>query len=198
MHIHEGLEQRRIQHRIGANVDKVQALVDWIQEGQFHHSILHLGWGLSSHRTQRYTIMYSPWGGTRMLVYHCAIVWLPSLCFLRIIDYWKLPGNPMVLLSLLGPGVQSPVGKLRSHKPHGTAKKEKGKQKDHRCFKGKHGGQAETTKWQAERASLESRKSFPVFFPGALWPICLQSQPITFSKAEPPFSFSKTVWISDT
>ena len=28
MHIHEGLEQRRIQHRIGAKADRVSALVD--------------------------------------------------------------------------------------------------------------------------------------------------------------------------
>lgn len=44
-----GLEQRRIQHRIGAKVDRVQALVDRSQESQHHFSALHL----SSCRAQR-------------------------------------------------------------------------------------------------------------------------------------------------
>ena len=33
----KGLKQRRTQRRIGAEVDRVQALVDWSQEGQHHH-----------------------------------------------------------------------------------------------------------------------------------------------------------------
>ena len=42
-----GLEQRRIQHKIGAKVDRVQV---WLIEvkGQHHLSILHLGGGLSA------------------------------------------------------------------------------------------------------------------------------------------------------
>ena len=48
----KGLEQRRIHHSTGAKVASVQALVDWSQEGQRHHSILQLGGGLSSCRTQ--------------------------------------------------------------------------------------------------------------------------------------------------
>ena len=47
-----GLEQKKIQHRTGAKVNRVQALVDWNQEGHHHHSILHLGGGLSSCRTK--------------------------------------------------------------------------------------------------------------------------------------------------
>ena len=42
-----GLEQRRLQHGIGTEVDRVQAVVDWSQEGP-HNSILQLGGGLSS------------------------------------------------------------------------------------------------------------------------------------------------------
>ena len=48
-----GLEQRRIQHRIGAKVNRVQALIDWSQNGQHHHSTLYMGEGLSFCRTQR-------------------------------------------------------------------------------------------------------------------------------------------------
>ena len=44
----EGLEQRIIQHRIGAKVNRIQALVDLRQEGQHHHSILQLGGGFDS------------------------------------------------------------------------------------------------------------------------------------------------------
>ena len=47
------LEQRRIQHRIGAKVNRVQALIDWSQNGQHHHSTLYMGEGLSCCRTQR-------------------------------------------------------------------------------------------------------------------------------------------------
>ena len=39
VHIQERIWERRIQHRIGAKVDSVQALVDWSQEGQHHHPI---------------------------------------------------------------------------------------------------------------------------------------------------------------
>ena len=76
-----GLEQRRIQHRIGAKVGRVQALVDWSLEGQHHHSILHVGGGLSSCRTQRYITMYIFWG-TRTLPQGCSIFsWLLLPCF---------------------------------------------------------------------------------------------------------------------
>ena len=74
------LKQRRTQHRIGAKIHRVQALVDWSQAGQHHHSIFHLGGSLTSCRTQRYIIIYIPWGGIRILLYHCTIVWLPFLC----------------------------------------------------------------------------------------------------------------------
>ena len=47
------LEQRRIQHRIEAKVDRVQALIDWSQNGQHHQSTLYMGEGLSCCRTQR-------------------------------------------------------------------------------------------------------------------------------------------------
>ena len=66
MHIHEGAwavpcmfvkgsEQRRIQHRIGTKVKRVQALVDGNRRVNIIISILHLGGGLRSCRTtQRY------------------------------------------------------------------------------------------------------------------------------------------------
>ena len=41
----KGLEQR-IQHRIGTQVNRVQALADGSLGGQHHHSILYLGVGL--------------------------------------------------------------------------------------------------------------------------------------------------------
>lgn len=34
MHIHVGVEQTRIQSRVGAKVDRVQVLVDWSHEAQ--------------------------------------------------------------------------------------------------------------------------------------------------------------------
>lgn len=77
MYVHEGLEQRRIQARIGAEVDRVQFLVGWNLEGQ-HHSVLHLAGGLSSCRTQRHIITWFRQGGTRTVLYHWA-VWLPFL-----------------------------------------------------------------------------------------------------------------------
>ena len=55
MYVHEGLEQRRIQARIGAKVGRVQFLVGCSLEGQ-HHSVLRLAGGPSSCRTQRYII----------------------------------------------------------------------------------------------------------------------------------------------
>ena len=78
-----GLEQRRIQRRIRAKVDRVQALVDWSPEGQHRSSFPHLGGGLSCCRTQRpYQIVtYIPWGGTGTLFYRWPIVpWLLFLC----------------------------------------------------------------------------------------------------------------------
>ena len=42
MHIMKELDQRRIQYRTGAKVDRVQAWVDWShkgQKGQQHHSL---------------------------------------------------------------------------------------------------------------------------------------------------------------
>ena len=49
----KGLEQRRIQHRTGAKVNRMQALIDWSQNGQHHHSTLYMGEDLSCCRTQR-------------------------------------------------------------------------------------------------------------------------------------------------
>ena len=46
-------ELRRIQHRVGTKLNKVQALVERSQEGQHHPSVLHLGGGLSSCRACR-------------------------------------------------------------------------------------------------------------------------------------------------
>ena len=37
--------------------------------------------GHSACRTQRYIIMSIPWEGTKTLLYHCSIVWLPFRCF---------------------------------------------------------------------------------------------------------------------
>ena len=61
MHIHEG----------ALVVDRVQALVDWSHMGQYHHSILRLGGGLSSCGTQDvYQIVtYIPGGRTKTLLY---------------------------------------------------------------------------------------------------------------------------------
>ena len=73
------LEQRRIQHRIGAKVNRVQALVDCNQEGHHHHSILRPGGGLSSWRrtSETYCSVY-PLRRTRTLPQGCTIVsWLP-------------------------------------------------------------------------------------------------------------------------
>ena len=88
-------EQRRIQHRIGGKSQQSPSLVDWGQEGQHPLSVLHLGGGLSSCRTQRYFIMYIPWGGTRALLYHCllfdCLFSVPAfLCSLEILGYWDL------------------------------------------------------------------------------------------------------------
>ena len=89
-----GLEQRRIQHRTGSSVWQVQALIEWSEEGQHHHSILHPNGGLNSCRTQRCIAMYIPWG-TRTLPQCCTTVswlllpglWIPSL---MINNCWDL------------------------------------------------------------------------------------------------------------
>lgn len=78
MYVHEGLEQRRIQARIGAKVGRVQFLVGCSLEGQ-HHSVLRLAGGPSSCRTQRYIISWFRRGGTRTVLYRWAVVWLPFL-----------------------------------------------------------------------------------------------------------------------
>ena len=78
MYVHEGLEQRKIQARIGAKVGRVQCLVDWNLEGQ-HHSVLPLAGSLGSCRTQRYIITWFCSGGTKTELYHWTIVWLPFL-----------------------------------------------------------------------------------------------------------------------
>ena len=76
-----GLEQRRIQHRIGEKINRVQALVDWSHEGQQPHSTLHMDGGLGSRTIQRYIIMCVPWGETRILFHHWTIAsWLFFLC----------------------------------------------------------------------------------------------------------------------
>ena len=75
----KGLGQRKIQHRIRAKVDRIQALADWSLEGQYHH-VCHLHGGLCSWRTQKHITMHTPWRGNRTLPYHHTIVWLPFLC----------------------------------------------------------------------------------------------------------------------
>ena len=50
----KGLKQKRIQHRTGAKMNRVQAIADGSLEGQHHHSIFYLGVGLSPYRTQKY------------------------------------------------------------------------------------------------------------------------------------------------
>ena len=54
-------------------------------------TVLHLGRDLSScRRTQRYFVMYIPWGGTRTLPHGCTIVsWLLLLCFCVPSLPWK-------------------------------------------------------------------------------------------------------------
>ena len=49
----QALELRRIQHRVGTKLNRVQALVERSQEGQHRPSVLHLGGGLSSCRACR-------------------------------------------------------------------------------------------------------------------------------------------------
>ena len=66
----------------------------WTEEGQCNHSILHMGGGLGSCRTQRYCMYYYVLlyiSCERILLYHCTIACLFSvpafLCSLKIINY---------------------------------------------------------------------------------------------------------------
>ena len=76
----KGVEQSRIQHKIGADVYRVQALVASGQEGQHHHSLLS-PWmrALVLWRIQIYYSVY-PLRRHRTLLRHCTVVWLPFLC----------------------------------------------------------------------------------------------------------------------
>ena len=88
----KGLEQRRIQHRIGEKINRVQALVDWSHEGQQPHSTLHMDGGLGSCTIRRYIIMCVPWGETRILFHHWTIAsWLFFLCSCIPLLPWRSP-----------------------------------------------------------------------------------------------------------
>jgi len=70
----KGLKQRRIQHRIGAKGDRVQALL--VDEVRRVNNILppstRVGALVSAELS--YVITCIPGGGTRTLPYHCTIV----------------------------------------------------------------------------------------------------------------------------
>ena len=71
-----------------------RSLVDWSQGASTSLFHPHLGGGLSTCRTQRYIVIYIPWG-SRTLPQGCTIVsWLTLPCFcipsLKIINYWDL------------------------------------------------------------------------------------------------------------
>ena len=91
------LEQRRLQHRIGAKVNRVQTLVDWNQESQCHHFTCHLGedW-VPVEFKDVYQTTYIPWGRTRTLFLQnfCFLtafpLFLPSFTSLKIADAWDL------------------------------------------------------------------------------------------------------------
>ena len=93
--------EQKILHRIRA-VSGVQVLVDWSKEGHYHSSVLHQGGGLSTSWSQRYIIMYIPWGGTRTLLYHRTIVWLSSLFFVPSRSLLPRPVQGQVLWPGLG------------------------------------------------------------------------------------------------
>ena len=76
----KGLKQRRIQHRIGAKGDSVQALL--VDEVRRVNNVLppstRVGALVSAELS--YVITCIPGGGIRTLPYHCTIVWLPFPC----------------------------------------------------------------------------------------------------------------------
>ena len=68
----KGCEQRRIQHRSGAKVDRVQALVGWSHKGQKRStSLVHSPpwWELAELKAMYQIVMYTTWGGTGTLFY---------------------------------------------------------------------------------------------------------------------------------
>ena len=73
----KGCEQRRIQHRSGAKVDRVQALVGWSHKGQKRStSLVHSPpwWELAELKAMYQIVMYTTWGGTGTLFYPWIIV----------------------------------------------------------------------------------------------------------------------------
>ena len=79
MHIHEGVWAERIQHKIGAKVNRVRVLFDWSQEGQHHHECW-MG-ALIPAELKDIILLYISLEEELKLLYHCTISWLPFLYF---------------------------------------------------------------------------------------------------------------------
>lgn len=95
MYVHEGLEQRKIQARIGAKVGRVQCLVDWNLEGQHHLSSPWLG-ALVPAELKGTLLPDSVQEELRLsfiteLLCDCPFSVPASLGFLTIMDHWVCP-----------------------------------------------------------------------------------------------------------
>ena len=93
MSIHEGAWAEEIQHRVGAKVNRVQALLDWsLRLNTIIPSSTGLGPSFLQDSKICIRLLCIPWGGTWTLFYHWTIFsWLLFLCsFLKLVNYWDL------------------------------------------------------------------------------------------------------------